>query len=140
MIRGGTSANDPFAMVSATVSNGLVFKWRDQSGNAVNSISLAGISAPVWLRLTRTGNAVAAFYSTNGTTWTQLGVSQNIGLAALAKVGLAITSANVSSTSQAVLTNVAIVTAPPTITTPASASSGTITGATVDLSVLLRGR
>ncbi|MCL6736364.1 DUF1349 domain-containing protein, partial [Streptomyces neyagawaensis] len=34
--------------------------------------------APVWLRLTRTGNQVSGYYSTNGTTFTQVGSAVNL--------------------------------------------------------------
>ncbi|MCW1925722.1 hypothetical protein OKA05_24405 [Luteolibacter arcticus] len=74
-----------------TAANGLRFQIRPTSGAASTSTAGTGISAPVWLRLSRQGNVFTAAYSTNGTTWTSAG-TKTATLAATAPVGLAVTS------------------------------------------------
>ncbi|MCW1925720.1 discoidin domain-containing protein [Luteolibacter arcticus] len=74
-----------------TASNGLRFQIRPTSGAASTSTAVTGISAPVWLRLSRQGNVFTAAYSTNGTTWTSAG-TKTANLAATAPAGLAVTS------------------------------------------------
>ena len=56
----------------------------------------------------RAGSAVSAYYSTNGTTWTQLGATQLVGLNAASLGGLAVTSGNNTATNQATFQNVAV--------------------------------
>jgi hypothetical protein len=46
------------------------------------------------VKLTRTGSSFAAFYSSDGSTWTQIGTAQTITMASGATIGLAVTSHN----------------------------------------------
>ncbi|MEU1107168.1 hypothetical protein ABZ408_40470 [Streptomyces tibetensis] len=62
-----------------TPSNGVVLEY-DSNGDGYldTEAKTMGIKAPVWLRLTRTGNQVSGYYSTNGTTFTQVGSAVNL--------------------------------------------------------------
>jgi hypothetical protein len=58
--------------------------------------------------MTRASNSFAVYYSSNGTSWTQLGSTQNISMAKNATIGLAVCSHNNSSLSTATMDNVSV--------------------------------
>jgi hypothetical protein len=79
-----------------TATAGVKFEY-DSSGTVGNlnkSQVAAGVSAPVWLRLVKSGYFVTAYYKTAvGNAWTQLGIAQNAESAELYNhVGLFMTS------------------------------------------------
>jgi hypothetical protein len=70
----GAYASKGYAAVLVTPGNGVVFA-RDTSGDGVldaQSVT-GGVKAPVWVKITRTGNQASGFYSTDGITWIQIG-------------------------------------------------------------------
>jgi hypothetical protein len=73
-----------------------------------------GITAPCWVRLTRSGNLFTAEYSTNGNTWETLGAAMTVPLLSDTYVGLCLTSHNTDEMCTAEFSNVNI--------------SGTVTG------------
>src|SRR5690606_31970481 len=84
----GANSKHAFAMVSA--SQGRAFQRRVTTGGTSANIGASG-SAPVWVRLTRSGNTFIAYSSGNGSTWTQIG-SAVISMTNQVYVGLAVTS------------------------------------------------
>jgi hypothetical protein len=72
----GAYASQGYAAVLVTPGNGVVFA-RDSDGDGLidSQAQKTGIKAPIWVKLTRTGNQVSGFYSTDGTTWTQIGAA-----------------------------------------------------------------
>jgi autotransporter-associated beta strand protein len=97
MIRSTTAANSMEAGVWVTPSSGIIFTYRATTGGTTTTSSSTGKTAPYWVKITRTGNSFAGYYSTNGTTWTQLGTTQTISMGTSATIGLGVTS-NVSAT------------------------------------------
>jgi regulation of enolase protein 1 (concanavalin A-like superfamily) len=71
----------------------------------VQASQQAGITAPQWVRLSRSGNTFTAEYSANGTTWTTLG-SVDMPMLTDVYVGLCLTSHNVNATCTAEFSNV----------------------------------
>jgi autotransporter-associated beta strand protein len=113
MIRGNTSASSAYVGVFATESDGVIFQWRSTSGGNTSSTQVTGISAPssadpVWLELIRNGSTFSAYYSTDGSTYTQIGSSETVSLANEAIGGLAVSSNNASSLNTAVFSNVSV--------------------------------
>jgi regulation of enolase protein 1 (concanavalin A-like superfamily) len=94
MIREGTGAGAIHASVVVTPGAGISFQRRTSTGGTSVSTTQAGLTAPYWVRITRTGNSFAAYYSSNGSTWTQLGTAQTITMASGAIMGMAVTSHN----------------------------------------------
>ena len=83
-----TNQGSPYAAIMTTGSHGTRFQYNythDQPGTITNS-------SPRWLRLTRTGDALTGYDSTNGTTWTQIGTAHLAGLPATVHIGLFVTS------------------------------------------------
>jgi hypothetical protein len=96
-----------FALLSA--GRGYGFQARIDPGGFSSSISGVTGVAPGWVRLVRAGSRVEAFRSTNGTTWTSMGV-EVIPMVQTVYVGIATTSHNSSVATRAVLTNLKVVT------------------------------
>jgi regulation of enolase protein 1 (concanavalin A-like superfamily) len=101
MIRETLNANAKQAMVVVSPSNGLRFQYRTSTGGSSTDVSGGSGAAPVWVRLTRSGNTFTAYRSADGATWTQIG-SKSITMTTSVYVGLAVTSHNNSATSTAV--------------------------------------
>jgi beta-glucanase (GH16 family) len=106
MARNSSAPDSAFADVVATPGSGVSFQWRAADGGVASSASAAGVRAPVWLRLVRTGNGLSGFYSTDDVNWTQVGTTQSVALNVTALDGLAVASNNPSAAATATLTNV----------------------------------
>lgn len=106
MIRDTLDADSRHAMIAITPGNGVWFGRREETGGGGFSAKEEGITAPQWVRLERTiGGLVRAYYSADGTTWTQLGVA-SVMMNMPVYVGLALTSHNADATCEAVFSNV----------------------------------
>lgn len=92
MIRESLAANARCAAVYVTPTAGVQFIWRTSTGSMVNIATVSGRTAPQWVRMQRVGNSFRAFYSTNGSTWTQFGGSKTISMSTNAIMGQAVTS------------------------------------------------
>jgi glucose/arabinose dehydrogenase len=90
MIRQSLAPGSPHRFLALTPTNGIAFQGRAALGGTSTNLSATG-TAPVWLRLTRNGNTITAFQSSNGTTWQLVG-SSTISLSTTAFWGLAVTS------------------------------------------------
>jgi regulation of enolase protein 1 (concanavalin A-like superfamily) len=101
MIRETLNANSKHAMAILSPSNGVRFQYRASTGGSSTDVNGGSGTAPVWLRVTRSGNTFTAYRSSNGTSWTQIG-SRSISMATNVYVGLAVTSHTNSATSTAV--------------------------------------
>jgi len=92
------------AMV-VTPDNGVNFQYRTEANAGSDQTTEAGITAPQWVRLTRTGNTFTGEYSANGSNWTTLG-SIDIAMLPDTYIGLCLTSHNVDATCTAEFSNV----------------------------------
>jgi regulation of enolase protein 1 (concanavalin A-like superfamily) len=108
MFRNSNAANAAMASLAITASNGVVFQWRSGDGSAASSVTVAGVSAPEWLELTRVGNVFSAYHSSDGSTWAQVGTSQTLSIASTADAGLAAASYNTASATTANFSNFSI--------------------------------
>jgi hypothetical protein len=86
-IRQGSS----YAAVMATGSHGIRFQY-DYTGDQAGLPGVVSGSSPRWLRLTRTGNTITGYDSTNGTSWHEISSTHLAGLPRTADVGLFATS------------------------------------------------
>lgn len=86
-----TRQGSPYAAIMATGSHGIRFQdnyTHDQPGRP----GAITHSSPRWLRLTRTGDTLTGYDSTNATTWHEIGTAHLAGLPATVTVGLFVTS------------------------------------------------
>lgn len=90
----GAAESQGYAVMVVTPGNGVAFQ-RDSDGDGyLDSFSgVGGIRAPVWVRLVRTEDQVAGYYSTNGSVWSKVGPTVTLpGLESTADAGLIATS------------------------------------------------
>ena len=71
MIRASLGDDAPNALIASTPKHGVTFQHRAEPGGETTYVSVPA-SGPVWLRLTRTGDSVEAFYSIDGVEWTRI--------------------------------------------------------------------
>lgn len=86
-----TKQGSSYAAVAATAGHGSRFQsdyTHDQAGVPATITSTSGR----WLRLTRAGDTITGYRSTDGITWHKLGTSQLAGLPRTVDVGLFVTS------------------------------------------------
>jgi regulation of enolase protein 1 (concanavalin A-like superfamily) len=105
MVRDSLDAGSQMAYMIQSFSSGVSFGWRQNMGLACGSATQAGVVAPQWVKLTRTGNAFTAQYSADGKTWTDIKdattgqvVSTTIGMGSNVYIGLCVTSHNSNAT------------------------------------------
>jgi endonuclease/exonuclease/phosphatase family metal-dependent hydrolase len=93
MIRGALTAGSAHVILDVKPGGGVEFMSRNANGGSTAFIAGAAVPAPVWLRLKRDATVVIGSWSTNGTTWTELGRA-TIALPDSVYVGLPVTSHN----------------------------------------------
>jgi len=104
MIRQSLAANSSHAMADVEPSAGIEFIWRNGTGTSAASSVVSG-TAPNWVRLTRTNNTFAAYWSPDGSTWTQIGSPTNINMTVGAYIGLAVCAHNNTALCDTVIDN-----------------------------------
>lgn len=87
MMRASLDSNSPNIAMVLTLSNGVVFQWRDTPGGTTGISRKTGVYGPVWLLLRRSGDDITGFYSTDGVEWILRG-SRTLALGETVKVGL----------------------------------------------------
>ncbi len=107
MIRESLTAGSKQGMIIISPSSGVSFQRRTATGGSSTSTTTAGITAPRWVRINRTGNTLATSYSSNGTSWTTLG-SDTVTMAANIQIGLAVSSHDNTTDCTAVFDNVTV--------------------------------
>ncbi|MFD0893583.1 DUF1349 domain-containing protein [Luteolibacter ambystomatis] len=100
---GAGTVNIPVSLSAASVNPVTVNYVVGSGSTSSNNSNTTGLNAPYWVRMTRTGNSLAAYRSSDGVTWTQQGTTQTIGMGNTAFVGLCLGSNN-SAASQATAT------------------------------------
>jgi hypothetical protein len=92
MIRQDTSAGSLMAFIGATRLNGYRFRARATASAAPSVDVSAPASFPAWVRLQKAGNALSAYYSSDGSTWTALTPAATVGFSGTFMVGIATAS------------------------------------------------
>ena len=107
MIRENSSAGARNAFIGITSSQGAVFQYRAATGGSTTVNTVAGPKKGYWVKLVKSGSNFAGYFSSNGTSWTQLGPVINLGFGATTAVsgGYAVTSHNNTTLSSASFTN-----------------------------------
>jgi subtilisin family serine protease/regulation of enolase protein 1 (concanavalin A-like superfamily) len=135
MFRASLDPSAAHVILDVEPNGSIEFMTRSTAGGSTTWLSGASRSAPVWLKLTRTGLVITGFMSTDGSTWTQVG-STATPLPANIDVGLVVTSHNTATLNMATLdsTRVASSGAAPGIpgsAAPGSGASGVSTSPTL---------
>ncbi len=91
LITPNTKQGSPYAAVMATGSHGVRFQY-DYTHDSAGLPGQVSATSPRWLRLTRTGDTITGYDSSDGTTWTKIDSAQFAGLPNTVHVGLFVTS------------------------------------------------
>lgn len=91
MIRETLNTNSKNAFMAITPGNGATFQIRTTAGGSSTSTVSAGKTAPYWVKITRGGNSLKGYISTNGTTWTLI-TTKTVTMTTNVYIGLAVTS------------------------------------------------
>ena len=116
MFRNTLAANSANAFLAMTPGNGATFQSRSSANGNTSWMNTSGLSAPYWVRLTRSGNNFTAYRSANGVDWTQIGSTTAITMNSTVYVGLAVTSHSSGNLCTSIFSNVSVTT--PDTTSP----------------------
>jgi hypothetical protein len=108
MIRESTDPGAPNAFLLISRSHGAAFQWRQTPAGETFTTSVADISAPYWIKLTRKGNVFSAFLSKDGKVWGKAVAVGTIPMASKVFVGLALTSHDETTTTLATFDRVTV--------------------------------
>jgi regulation of enolase protein 1 (concanavalin A-like superfamily) len=106
MVRESLAANSKHVMAIVSPGKGIAMQYRATTGGASASVGIAG-AAPVWLRITRRGDAFTAYSSTDFVTWTTIG-TVTVPMSIDVYIGLPVTSHNASSATTASFEDISI--------------------------------
>lgn len=87
MVKEGPSWGSPYAAMMVTPDHGVRMQW-DYTDDRAGSDSVA----PVWLKLTRTGDTIAGYESPDGDDWTEVGTVELDDLPETVEAGMFVTS------------------------------------------------
>lgn len=73
MFRESNTSDARYVRVAVSQQNGVTFGYRAISGSQAISVLGESVSAPVWLRLVRSGATMAGYFSIDGTSWVLVG-------------------------------------------------------------------
>lgn len=108
MLRANSSVGAMFAAVGVTPQGGVEFQWRTSTNATAMGTTTLSVAAPVWLELIRSGNSFTAKYSTDDSTWTQIGSTETIVLGSSELAGLAVSADDNSGLSTARFDNFSV--------------------------------
>lgn len=86
-----TSQGTRYAAVMVTGSHGVQMQY-NYTHDSPGLAGAAGLSSPRWLRLTRAGDVITGYESTDGAHWAKIGTARLTGLPHAVQIGLFVTS------------------------------------------------
>jgi alpha-L-fucosidase len=118
MIRETLDAGAKYVISFVSPSSGAALQQRSSSGGSASGVSeIAGMSAPYWVRLVRSGDVITAYGSPDGINWAQTG-RVTVSMNECAYVGLAVCSVSASALCQAQFDNVSFTSSASVIMSP----------------------
>jgi endo-1,4-beta-D-glucanase Y/regulation of enolase protein 1 (concanavalin A-like superfamily) len=108
MLRETTGATASYVGIYVTTSNGIDMQYRNGTGtSAVDLARAAGVAAPSWVRLVRSGSTFTGYRSADGVTWTQVGTI-SVTMASSVKAGLAVCAHDNTALNTSTFDNVSV--------------------------------
>ncbi len=137
MIRETLSPGSAYAQMLVSAAHGTTFQYRTASGASALQNGAGSGSAPLWIKIVRSGTTISGYQSADGTTWTAIGTA-SITMASSVFIGLAVTSHDNTQLCTAMFDNVtasggtsAAPPASPTNPAPANGATGVSTRPTL---------
>ncbi len=87
MIKASTTAGSAYAAVMVTPGHGVRMQY-DYTHDLAGLPGIPSAASPRWLRLTRSGDTINGYDSTDGTHWTEIGTATLAGLPSTVQAGL----------------------------------------------------
>src|SRR5271166_1750063 len=103
MIKQSTASGSSYALLAVTPGNGVAFQHGFNASASGGSYSFPN----AWLKLTRSGSTITAFSSADGTTWTQVGIT-NISMTDPVTIGIFNCAHNASALNTSTFDNVSV--------------------------------
>ena len=95
MLRTSTDPGSPNYAVLVSPGAGIKVQVRSAQGGTTTKIANPTGTTPVYLQVTRSGNTLSSYTSSDGTTWTLIpGSTATVSLGSTVLAGLAVTSHN----------------------------------------------
>jgi len=107
MLRESLSAGAAHVILDVRPDGTVEFMTRTSAGGATSYLGGATQAVPAWLKLSRSGNTVTAYVSSNGSTWTTVG-STSTAMASSANLGLLVSSHNTGALNTSTFDNVSV--------------------------------
>ena len=117
MFRDSADPSSVFVNVVVTPGNGVNFQWRDTYGGQCGYAQGSTSTAPLWVKLVGSNGSFTGYYSTDGSSWIQIGTPVSIPMRTAPLAGLCVTAHNDDDLSTATFSGVAlsyVVPLPPT--------------------------
>jgi hypothetical protein len=114
MFRNDRTADSVNVTIVATASQGVSFQWRSSAGGSCSYNNDGGVTAPLWLKLIRSGQTFTGSYSSDGINWIQV-ASQTVLMNNTVMAGLDVTAHNNSALNTATFTSLSLSNVPPPI-------------------------
>jgi len=107
MMRESLDADAKHIMVVVSPDSGVSLQDRPTAGGGSEEVTVTGVTAPQWVRLTRSGNTFTGEYSADGSNWDLVG-SVMMPMSTEVYIGFCLTSHNASAKGTANFSNVNI--------------------------------
>ena len=108
MFRESTLANSAHVSMQVNPNGSVDFTYRTAAGASSADAGWTGIGTPKWVKLVRSGTSFSGYYSSNGTSWTQLGTAITIPLSNDMLAGMAVSAVNNSALNTSTIDNVSL--------------------------------
>jgi|GEM_PF-1329944 len=132
MMRASTNVGSVNCFMHVSASNGVEFTWRQLNNGATSNKVVAGVQAPCWLKLVKTGTNFAGYYALDNLGWpgTWVQVGSTAGISAMSSnllSGQAGTAHNNATSCAAIFDNISGNAARTVTVTPATNQAGIAT-------------
>jgi ABC-type transport system involved in multi-copper enzyme maturation permease subunit len=102
IVKASTTQGSPYAAIMATATHGVRMQY-DFTHDVAGSATAVTKTAPRWLRLTRAGDTLTGYESTDGNVWTKVGVAKLSGLRSSVQAGLFVASPDYDVTTEEIV-------------------------------------
>ena len=137
MIRETLSPGSAFAQMLVSAAHGTAFQYRTAAGTSAAQSGAGSGSAPLWIKIVRSGATISGYQSADGSAWTAIATA-TISMADTVYIGLAVVSHDNTQLCTAIFDNVtttggtgAAPPAPPASPTPGAGATGVSTRPTL---------